>query len=91
MLIPADSSVYQLDIDLLVGRIPPEELAGVIGTVDTPDTIMGQFAARAAEAEAVWYYDGSGLMDNGLRIGEEGLIAISGCVAQAQQTLVIHN
>lgn len=90
-LTPANPTVYVVDPALLVGRISPDELVAVLGPADAPDTETGRFSRLAADADAVWYYDASGLMDNRMRIGEEGLLAIRGCVALAQQTLVIYN
>ena len=91
-LVPADSSVYALRLDLIVGRVPPDELARIVGTREEANPMTETFTARAAEADDVWYYDASGIMEgSNMRIGEEGLLALKGCVVLARQTLVIHN
>jgi len=84
---PADSSVYFLDPGRLVGLVPPKELAAFLG----PPTARDSFVVKAARADAVWYYDASGETDDGRLVGQDGLVAIRGCVALAQKTLGIYN
>jgi hypothetical protein len=86
-LIAADSSVYFLNPEHLEGLVPPNELATFLGPEVTPDS----FVAKAAGADAVWYYDASGPMDGGGVVGHDGRVAVSGCTALAQLTLVIYN
>lgn len=87
-LTPADSSVYATDIRGLVGRVPEDELASFFGSEGATDP----FLSNVAEADAVWYYDASGYSpEMGMRIGEEGIIAVNGCTALAQMTLVLYN
>ena len=45
----------------------------------------------AAEADAVWFYDNSGRIDDGMMVGTEGLLALKGCTAIAQMVTVIYN
>ena len=84
---PADSSVYVFDPALLEGLVPANELTTFLGNENATAT----FAAKAANADAVWYYDASGKIDGGMFVGEEGIVAIRGCTALAQLTLVIYN
>jgi len=84
---PADSSVYFLYPARLVGLVPAKELAAFLG----PPTARDSFVVKAARADAVWYYDASGKIDGGRLVGEDGLVAIQGCVALAQKTLGIYN
>ena len=78
---------HVLNPDRLVGRVPAGELASFFD----PDVTPGSFMVRAAGADAVWYYDGSGRMDGGMVIGSEGLVALRGCEAVATFPLVIYN
>ena len=86
-LTPADSTVHAVALDRLVGRVQQDDLAKFMGTHGAPESL----AAKAAQADALWYYDASGRMDGGMRIGEEGIIAIQNCTVLAQMTLVIYN
>ena len=76
-----------LALDRLVGRVSQKDLASFFGPHVTPDS----FVARAADADAVWYYNGSGRMDGGTMIGSEFLVALRGCEVIATFTLVIYN
>jgi hypothetical protein len=85
-LTAADSSAY-VDPAKLVGLVPANELAAFLG----PPTARDSFVVKAARADAVWYYDASRKMDGGWLGGAEGIVAIQGCRALAQKTLVIYN
>ncbi len=81
-------SVYLRDPGGLEGLVTAHELAAFLGQEVTPDS----FAVKAAAADAVWYYDGSGYSrEMRMHIGEEGIIAVRGCTVLAQRTLVIYN
>jgi hypothetical protein len=86
-LIPADSTVYITDPKDLEGIVSSESLAEFAGSEGLP----GSFAAKAAEADAVWFYDNSGRIDGGMMVGTEGLLALKGCIAIAQMVTVIYN
>ncbi|MEM8559616.1 MAG: hypothetical protein AAGG50_17485 [Bacteroidota bacterium] len=67
--------------------MPETDLASFFGPEVTPDSFM----VRAANADSFWYYDGTGVMDGGLAIGSEELVALRGCDVIATFTLVIYN
>jgi hypothetical protein len=80
-------SGHPLAPDRLIGRVSLDDLSPFFG----PDVPPDSFMVRAAEADAVWYYDGSGRMDDGMRIGQEVLVALRGCEVMAMFILVIYN
>ena len=87
VLIPADTSVYITDIRDLEGIVSSESLAEFAAS----EGLASSFAAKAAEADAVWFYDNSSRLDGSMMVGTEGLLAVKGCTTIAQVATVIYN